>query len=116
MKVRRELNERLYSQKANGRDSEVWHILTNDYADICRGDVAEVRKKLSGQHLSLQNNKRVLSNDLLANIKYIFVLESGKIAKSVISSGMGHDEAYALADIYSRKADICRDEKAMSEL
>lgn len=53
---------------------------------------------------------------MLANLKYLFVLESEKIAKSVISSGMGHDEAFALADIYSRKADICRDEKAMSEL
>lgn len=53
---------------------------------------------------------------MLANLKYLFALESEKIAKSVISSGMGHDEAFALADIYSRKADICRDEKAMSEL
>ena len=63
MKARRELNERLYSQKANGRDCEVMPIPTNDYSDICRGDVTEVRKKLSGQLLSLQNNKRVLSND-----------------------------------------------------
>lgn len=116
MKARRELNERLYSQKANGRDSEVRHIPTNDYSDICRGDVPEVQEKLSGQLLSLQNNKRVLSDDLLANLKYLFVLESEEIAKAVISSGMGHDEAYALADIYSRKADIGRDEKGLNEL
>ena len=116
MKARRELNECLYSQKANGRDSEVMSLPTNDYSDICRGDVPEVQEKLSGQLLSLQNNKRVLSDDLLTNMKYLFVLESEEIAKSVISSGMGHDEAYALADIYSRKADICRDENGLSEL
>lgn len=116
MKARRELNECLYSQKANGRDSEVMSLPTNDYSDICRGDVPEVQEKLSGQLLSLQNNKRVLSDDLLANMKYLFALESEEISKAVISSGMGHDEAYALADIYSRKADICRDENGLSEL
>lgn len=116
MKARRELNERLYSRKANGRDSEVMSLPTNDYSDICRGDIPKVQEKLSCQFLFLQNNKRVISDDLLANQKYLFALESEEIAKTVISSGMGHDEAYALADIYSRKADICRDEKSMSEL
>lgn len=116
MKTRRELNECLYQQKANGRDSEDMSVTINDYSDICRGDASDVEEKLSGQFLSLHNNKRVLSDDLLTNIKYLFALESEDIVKAVISEGMGHDEAYALADIYSRKADICRDEKEVSGL
>lgn len=116
MKARRELNEQLYLQKANGNDSEDGNITQNDYSEICRGDVSGVKEKLSSRLLSLRNRKRTLSDNLLANIKYLFVLESEDIVKAVISAGMGHDEAYTLADIYSRKADICRDEVESNEL
>lgn len=116
MKARRELNEHLYAQKANGRDNDIINISENDYSDICRGDISCVCERLSCLDLALRNNKRALSCNSVRNMKYIFVLESEKLVNAVISSGMGHDEAYALADIYSQKADNCSDEKGLSEL
>lgn len=116
MKARRELNERLYRLKANGSETEDGTAPVNDYSDICRGDVTSVRKKLSEQLLSVKNNKRILSHDPVSNIRYLFALETENIAKAVIYAGMGQDEAYTLADIYSQKADTCRDEKGVSGL
>lgn len=109
MKARRELTQCLYCQKANGREEEKGIITSNDYSDICRGDVTAVEKKSGNEEISLQNNRRNLSDDALRNMKYRFVLEADMITKSVIAEGLGHDEAYTLADIYIRKADRCPD-------
>lgn len=108
MKARRELDERLYLQKANGKENDAAKLCGNDYSDVCAGNCADVRKKLEARLLSLQNNGRNVSDDITKNLKYLFILESEELAKAVISAGMSHDEACALADIYARKADMCR--------
>lgn len=113
MKARRELNKSLYSQKANGRNDDKI-TASNDYTDICRGDLSAVNKKLDENILSLQNSKRKFSDDPHRNEKYIFAVEADTLSKAVIGAGMGHDEACTLADIYVRRADICSDSGSLN--
>ena len=48
---------------------------------------------------------RSLSENELKNGKYHFVITATFLAESGIDAGLSHDEAYMIADIYSRKAD-----------
>lgn len=114
MKARRELNKSLYSQKADGRDTDIISA-ENDYSDIVRGDVTAVNEKIADGRLTLKNVRRQFSADDLRNDKYIFVIEAEKLAGMVIAEGMGHDEACVLADIYVCRADRCSDSPGVND-
>lgn len=106
MKARRELSGYLYSRKANG-GSDDGKALQNDYSEVCRGNPEAVMGMLQKGEMALKNNGRCLSGDTFRNMLYGFIIQSEVLAGVVISEGMGRDEAYALADIYARKADKC---------
>lgn len=48
---------------------------------------------------------RILSKNELKNGKYHYVIAAAFLAESGMDAGLGHDESYTIADIYSRKAD-----------
>ena len=55
--------------------------------------------------LYLSAEMRILSENQLNNMKYHFVIIATLLAESSFDSGLGHDEAYMIADIYSQKSD-----------
>lgn len=104
MKIRNELNYRLFLNKTN----EIQRLPFNEemglYADICSGNIEAVRQNLN-DHTELLSKQ--FSDNPVRNAQYNLAIVAYAIAKACIQNGMGHDEAYTLADIYIRKADKC---------
>lgn len=113
MKVRNELNHCLFMQKTNGIQRQPVNAETKQYADICSGNIEAVRHNLNNLAVLLS---RQFSNDPLRNAQYHLVIAASAIANACIQNGMGHDEAYTLADIYIRKADQCKNYERLIKL
>lgn len=105
MKIRHELNKRLYAQKMDGCESKAYCPAPDEVKAITDGDMLKLKSLFSKGKMKLSTDKRILSNNNLINAKYHFVIAAAQIAVSSIDGGMGYDESYMIADIYSRKAD-----------
>jgi len=114
MKMRNELNSRLFVQKTNNIGRIPYNVEQEQYADICSGDLEAVEQGFT--KLEQRISSRQLCDDPTRNILYHLVIAASAIAKACIDSGMGHDEAYTLADIYICKADKCRTDKELLRL
>lgn len=105
MKIRTELSRQLYLQKVNGYEKRPYYFENKILEAITDGDTEKLESFISQGSIRLAGEMRRLSDDLLRNIKYRFVLAADHLAQASLDSGLGHDEAYMIADIYSRKAD-----------
>lgn len=114
MKMRNELNRRLFTQKTNDIGRIPYNEEQEQYAAICSGDLDAVRRGFSG--LEQRISSRRLCDDPTRNLLYHLIIAASAIATACIDSGMGHDEAYTLADIYIGKADQCRTEEELLRL
>ncbi len=104
MKVRNELNYQLFLQKTSGYKRQPINEEMEQYTDICTGDIEAVKKNADKFPDILQ---RRFSDDDLRNVQYHLAIMASSISKACIQNGMGHDEAYTIAEIYIRKADKC---------
>ena len=86
------------------------------YDDIKNGNVEKVRADFDDIRVHYYEGKGRLSDDLLRNNKYHFVIGAGIIARICIDGGMSHNIAYTLSDIYIRKCDRCTDPAEVIEL
>lgn len=105
MKIRKELNRQLYQQKAYGYEKKPYYFDEAVSAAILGGDVETLETLIASGAVILSMGMRSLSKNELKNGKYHFVITATFLAESGIDTGLGHDEAYMIADIYSRKAD-----------
>lgn len=105
MKIRKELNRQLYRQKIYGSENSPRYFEEAALDAILNGDVETVKALIYRKVLTLSAGMRILSEDKRKNGKYHFMILAAFLAESGISGGLSHDEAYMIADIYSRKAD-----------
>lgn len=108
MKIRHELNKCLYAQKMEGYERKPYYAAPNEFDAITCGDTTRLKALFSSGMLKLSTEKRTLSENLLKNMKYHFVIAATAIAVACLDSGLGHDESYMISDIYSQKADKMR--------
>lgn len=113
MKARNELNYCLFIQKTSNIQRQPLHIELEQYSAICSGDVETVRDNLKD---STNMFTRHLSDYPLRNAQYHLAITASDISKACIQGGMGHDEAYTLADIYIRKSDKCENYEDITQL
>lgn len=116
MKIRKELNKQLYRQKAYGYEKNPSRLNDAVLNAILGGDVETLNHLISSAAITLPTDTRTLSKNELRNGKYHFMILAAFLAKACIDGGLGHDEAYMIADIYSRKADRASDRDALQTL
>ena len=107
MRVRSELNARLYAQKMDGHNMPEYRGESARYVDVQSGNPEALERKLRNGEMPLVSGQRTLSEDPARDAMYHFVIAASALARVCMEGGMGHDEAYTLADIYTRKADRC---------
>ena len=105
MKIRIELNRQLYLQKVHGYQKKSYYLLDAVLNAITSGDIEQLKILISSGMIKLSADMRILSENQLNNMKYHFVIIATHLAESSLGSGLGHDEAYMIADIYSQKPD-----------
>ncbi len=108
MKIRHELNKRLYAQKMEGYERKPYYAKANEFDAITSGDTIKLKSLFESGMMNFSTEKRTLSENPLKNMKYHFVIAASAIATACLDSGLGHDESYMIADIYSQKADKAR--------
>lgn len=116
MKIRRELNRQLYKQKIYGCEKGPCFFDEALPDAIRNGDVEKVKLLILSGTATLSAGIRILTKDELKNRKYHFMILAAFLAESGIDGGLGHDEAYMIADIYSRKADRAADSDTLETL
>lgn len=102
MKVRNELNYCLFQQKTSGVQRPPINEEWEQYENICNGDMEAVQQNIGSTAELLPGR---FSDNPVRNAQYHLAITAAAVAKACIRNGMGHDEAYTLADIYIRKAD-----------
>lgn len=105
MKARKELNYQLFLQKTGGMARQPINSELGRYESICSGDTDAVMRNIKDFSETLSGQ---FSDNPVRNAQYHLAITASVVAKACIQSGMGHDEAYTLMDIYIRKADKCR--------
>lgn len=105
MKIRKELNRQLYKQKAYGYEKHPYYFDEAVLDAVLGGDAEALKKFISSKTLTMSTGMRNIAKNPLRNMKYHYVIAATFLAKSCLDCGLGHDEAYMIADIYSQKAD-----------
>ena len=108
MNTNRELNYRLYLQKEQSFTRANIKSEFARYNDIRYGNVENVKENIAYIKEHYYEGKGMLSDNLLKNNLYHFIVSAGIIARVCIDGGLPHDESYTLSDIYIRKADKCQ--------
>lgn len=116
MKIRKELNRQLYRQKAYGCEKPLYFLDKAVLDAILCGDAETLTHLLSRGAVTLPTGTRALSKNELRNGKYHFMILAAFLAESGIDGGLSRDEAYMIADIYSRKADRAADNGTLQVL
>lgn len=116
MDTSKELNYRLYIQREEGFTRSSLQSEFSRYDDIKNGNLETVRASIAERKKNYHVGKGQLSESLLRNNIYHFVVAVGIIARMCIDAGMPHNESYTLSDIYIRKADTLRDPDAVVDL
>lgn len=79
------------------------------YNDIKYGNIEKVRKNVAYIKKNFYKGKGILSESLLRNNIYHFVIGVGIVSRVCIDAGMSQEESYTLSDIYIRRADQCKE-------
>lgn len=109
MKVRNELNLRLYEQKMDGTILPHYGDECMRYETICRGDAESTALLTDNGKLQLRGTSRVFSENAARNLCLHFAIEGSTLARICMENGLSHDEAYTISDIYIRKLDQATD-------
>lgn len=106
------MNKELYSRLLGAREERRIHTGQREeesyYSNVARGDLAAVKKTLTDpDNAELYNYPQYgrLSEDILRNIKYHFVIAVAMITRACAESGLERELAYTLSDLYIDKMD-----------
>ena len=105
MSTNRDLNYRLYAQKESGFIRTAFQREFERYAVISNGDVEGVKRNMKKIRRNFFEGKGELSDHPVRNVMYHFVVSTAMVSRVCVESGMNHDVAYTLSDIYIRKGD-----------
>ncbi len=103
--AKKELIYRLYIQREEEFVRTDIRQEYSRYEDIRNGDVEKVKANFEEIKKDFFKGKGVLSKDPLRNCIYHLVVSVGVISRICINSGLPHDEAYTISDIYIQAAD-----------
>lgn len=109
MSTSRELNYMLYVQKMDGFTRQPFHDEIEKYIAVQTGDVDTVKQNFERIRENFTKGKGKLSDNPVRNLRYHLIVAVAVIARICVAGGLEHNEAYALGDIYIRKADVCDD-------
>ena len=107
MNTDHDLNYRLYLQREEGFRRIPISSEYEKYNAVSSGNVERVKENFIKIKENYYNEKGVLSDDPVKNVRYHFIISTAIISRVCIENGMSHDLAYTLSDIYIRRADKC---------
>lgn len=113
--IDKELSVREYALRENAAFHAPYVPEFDFYFAVKNGDVAKV-SSLCSVDFSKKSGLGKLCEDSLQNLKYHFVITAAMLARYCIESGMEHETAYSLSDLYIQSCDRCTNPNEISGL
>lgn len=86
------------------------------YSAIINGNIDYVKQNIKSSTFTNPAGMGKLSENMLQNIRYHFVVTAAMITRYCVHSGMEQEKAYALSDFYILKMDKCQTIPEIDEL
>ncbi len=86
------------------------------YHAVKEGELAYVTENCTRQIFLQPEGMGLLSENLLQNVRYHFVVTAAMITRYCIDGGMEAEKAYCLSDFYIQKMDKCQSRDEISDL
>lgn len=110
--------EWIYKEYINREDMILHASFENEmdfYSAVKSGDESRVDSFLVNSFTSIEG-LGVLSDDVIRNFKYHFIITAAMISRTCIDAGLPHEEAYSLSDFYIQKVDKLNNLKGIDDL
>lgn len=112
----RNLEYRLYVQRENDFFHEPFKNEQFIYTAITEGNVKAIQENQRKYGNVKSDGKGNLSDDPVRNARYHMIINTAVIARICMLSGLPHETAYTLSDMYIKRADECTTESEISKL
>ena len=86
------------------------------YDAVKNGDIETVEIEMNKFEQDTLQGKGVLSDNIVRNLLYHFIISTAMVARFCIEGGMDHEMAYSLSDYYIQKADHCTTTEDLKKL
>ena len=113
--IDREMSVREYAMRENSSYHAPYVPEFDFYYAVKNGDIVKV-SQLCSVDFAKKDGLGKLCEDSLQNLKYHFAITAAMLARYCIESGMEHETAYSLSDLYIQSCDRCTNENELSGL
>ncbi len=113
--IDREMSVQEYAMRENSNFHAPYVPEFDFYYAVKNGDIVKV-SQLCSVDFAKKDGLGKLCEDKLQNLKYHFAITAAMLARYCIESGMEHETAYSLSDLYIQSCDRCTNENELSGL
>lgn len=99
------INHKLYLSKENVVEYRSFETEMSFYNAVKNGDIETVEQEMKKFEQDALQGKGSLSDNIVRNLLYHFIISTAMVARFCIEGGMDHELAYSLSDYYIQKAD-----------
>ncbi len=110
------INHKLYLPKENIVEYRSFENEMSFYDAVKNGDLETVDIEMQKFQKEALQGKGVLSDNIVRNLLYHFIISTAMVARFCIEGGMDHEMAYSLSDYYIQKADRCTTTESLKNL
>lgn len=112
MNIESELNHKLFLQREGNTRHPEFEKEMGVYKAIASGDLEEVNRRCQlnekwAEPATSGERNGILSQSPLQNRKFHFVIFAALTTRFCVESGLEHEKAYNMSDIFIQKADLC---------
>lgn len=110
------INHKLYLARDSVVEYRSFENEMSFYDAVKNGDLETVEIEMEKFLRESLQGKGVLSDNIVRNLLYHFIISTAMVARFCIEGGMDHEMAYSLSDYYIQKADHCTTTDSLKKL
>lgn len=115
-RISNHINHKLYLTKDSVIEYRSFENEMSFYDAVKNGDLETVEAEMIKFQQEALQGKGILSDNIVRNLLYHFIISTAMVARFCIEGGMDHEMAYSLSDYYIQKADRCTTTDSLKNL
>ena len=112
----KDINHKLYLARDSVAEYRSFENEMSFYDAVKNGDLETVEIEMNKFQQDALQGKGLLSDNIVRNLLYHFIISTAMVARFCIEGGMDHEMAYSLSDYYIQKADHCTTTDSLKKL
>ena len=99
----KDINHKLYLARESVAEYRTFENEMSFYDAVKNGDLETVEIEMNKFQQDALQGKGLLSDNIVRNLLYHFIISTAMVARFCIEGGMDHEMAYSLSDYYIQK-------------